>query len=207
MLDASIEIPMIFSEEQRLLMEVYIREPAVCYCSSVIDGRRHAPFTGWARTRRNLHLLFQSSHKTPHSENWPISTGEDSLNSGPFTQTHKQYICLDMNTNMLYLRTDPWTGNEKPCRVTHMLSYTSGCSLALIVTLILRARPLITIWAQRFFFFLEWSWNKCVGDACQSKLLKKKKKTPPTDVHIWDVVLRRVICLLSELYQYMFVYA
>lgn len=84
----------------------------------MIDGRRHAPFTGWARTRRNLHLLFQSSHKTPHTENWPNSTGEDSLNSGPFTQTHNQYICLDMNTNMLYLCTDPWTGNEKPCGVT-----------------------------------------------------------------------------------------
>jgi len=44
-------------------MEVYMRQPAVCVCSSVIDGRRHAPFTGQAGTRGNLHLLSQSSHK------------------------------------------------------------------------------------------------------------------------------------------------
>lgn len=48
-----------FVEKQRLLMEVYIRQPAVCYCRAVIDGRRHAPFTGQAATSRNLHLLFQ----------------------------------------------------------------------------------------------------------------------------------------------------
>lgn len=70
-------------------MEVYIRQQAVWWHSSVIDGGRHAPFTGQAEAKRNLHLLFRNSHKTPYGENWPMSVGEEPLNSVSVTQTYK----------------------------------------------------------------------------------------------------------------------
>lgn len=112
-------------------MEVYIRQPAVCQCSSVIDGRRHAPFTGQAGTRGNLHLLFQSSHKTPHRENWPISMGgKDLLNSTPVTQTYKQAHSVLVYTRLqIYLCAHTWTVNKETHRVT--LKYTNGSALTI----------------------------------------------------------------------------
>lgn len=127
----SVEILMIFIEERRLLMEVYIRHPAVCQCSWVIDGRRHAPFTGQAGTRRNLHLLFQNSHKTPHRENWSVSTRERSAKvrtSHADLQTLWVWLCTQvyLHTHTQRTRTGShlYWGTQaglSNCRIAHNL--------------------------------------------------------------------------------------
>lgn len=128
-------LQVIFGEEQRILMEVYIRRPAVCRCSSVMDGGRHAPFTGQAGTRRNLHLLFQSSHKTPHRENWPASMGGRSVQfsaSHTDVQTSTQKTCLRMHSNLpacarthtrgRRARTQTWSSSR--CGARRVFPYT-----------------------------------------------------------------------------------